>query len=495
MKDITQLLKKSKGKLTGDEVGRLMIADLVEAYKHALTGGDVNKGILSDKEKSELVKGLEGSHNITRYNKYRYLNDFLTRFPTLNALQEQIFDNYYFRLYSLLKNAENAEQEYWFDHFTPLIVTEEKYKELTAEQNAHDREATYSAIDIFMEYLLDLISKYENGKRVKIRKEIDKTKSQPITNKRIKTNYYEKGENGHYETKEGETENQVNPVVWQELISAHELVFIDEREAPDDITAYEILQDALGYYSPEEILTEFKADYPAIFSYIWDEMIKEPVLEPITEMTPEELINTSFITGLELANAGILDFKQRIKEGYRASDISYCGVAVLKCGLYNTETATLGRMPHYHFLSEHLLEGGTKEVIENYIAALQNCLIELYSYNTALEIIRDVLGIDGLEIFYSNMERRKDQIEILNDMFAGFYELNRDGRTPDEMLTEELRTELKELLKPISINDYKPSEEIIEQLKANFSLDALEGKGLAYTDEIAQAIRSSLEEG
>ena len=100
MSKIDTLLKKSKGKLTGDEVGRLMIADLIECYKHALTGGDVNTGIFTEKEKTDLVNALEGKENIARYNKYRYLNDFLTRFPTLNALQEQIFDNYYFRLYS-----------------------------------------------------------------------------------------------------------------------------------------------------------------------------------------------------------------------------------------------------------------------------------------------------------------------------------------------------------------------------------------------------------
>lgn len=499
MKNIDQLLKKGKGKLTGDEVGRLMIADLIAAYKNALaayknalTGGDV-KGILTDKEKAELVNCLEGRENIIRYNKYRYLNDFLTRFPTLAGLQEQIFDNFYFRLYALLGNAKAAENEYWFDHFSPLIVTEEQYRELTAEQNAKDREETYSAMDIFGEFLLDVLNKYESGKRLKIRKDITKTKSQPIPNERIKANYYEKGENGHYETKDGETEKEVNPVVWQELLAAHELIFIDELEAPEDVTAYDILQDAIGYYSPKEMLTEFKNDYPAIFSYVWGMMISEPALAPIKGMTAEELTEKPFITGLELANAGILDFKHRISEGYRGSDISYCGVAVLKCGTYNTETATLDRMPHYHFLSEHLLEGDTKEVIEAYIENLQNSLIELYSYNTALEIIREKLDIDGLEVFYSDMQDRKDQIEILNDVFEGFYSVNRDGRTPDEKPTEELRAELKEMLKPISIRRYQPSEEIIERFKNNFSLDALEGKGLAYTEEIAQAIRDTLE--
>lgn len=505
MSKIDTLLKKSKGKLKGDEVGRLMIADLIECYKHALTGGDVNTGLFSEKEKTELVNALEGKEEIARYNKYRYLNDFLTRFPTLNALQEQIFDNYYFRLYSLLKTAQSAEHEYWFDHFTPLIVTEEQYRELTAKQQAEERERTYTAFDIFLDFLNDVLMKYESGNRLKIRKDIDKTKSLPITNERIKKYYYDKGQNGHYETEDGETESQVNPVVWREFFDAGLLKFVDEREAPEDAKAFETLEDASAWYNPDEnrgdyaetpnnnMLEEFKADFPSIYSYIWGMMIKEPALEPIKKMTAEELTTAPFITGLELANAGILDYKHRINEEYRGSDVNYCGVAVLKAGIYNTETATLDRMPHYHFLSEHLLTGDTKDVIEEYLDTIANSLIQLYSYNTVLNLISEKLAIEGLEVFYSNMQDRQDRIAILNDLFEDFYSISRDGRTPDEKPTEELRAEIKELLPCIDIRKYRPTEELYNRLKDDFTLESLEGKGLAYTDEVANAIREAIE--
>ena len=188
--------------------------------------------------------------------------------------------------------------------------------------------------------------------------------------------------------------------MWREFFDAGLLKFVDEREAPEDARAFETLEDASAWYNPDEnrgdyaetpnnnMLEEFKADFPSIYSYIWGMMIKEPALEPIKEMTTEELTTAPFITGLELANAGILDYKHRINEEYRGNDINYCGVAVLKAGIYNTETATLDRMPHYHFLSEHLLTGDTKDVIEEYLDTIANSLIQLYSYNTVLDLIR-----------------------------------------------------------------------------------------------------------
>lgn len=497
MSKIDALLKKSKGKLTGDEVGRLMISDLIECYKHALTGGDVNTGIFTDREKSELVSAVEGKENIARYNKYRYLNDFLTRFPTLNALQEQTFENYYFRLYSLLKSAHTAENEYFFDKFRPLIVTEEHYKELVAQELEEKKSWTYTPERLFFDRLNAILADYKAGKRTGINAKIEATKSQPIKRERIKANYWASGENGHYETKDGKTEEQVNPVIWQELLSSNDLVYIDDTSAPESATAFDVLEYAEGFYYSEETdstetLAEFKEDYPAIWAFVWKKLTACKALSFLEGLSYADYFKEC-ISLEELAKANAFDYRHELNAFTGVYVNGYSGLAVMKVGTINEETETLDRMPHYHFLAEHLLEGDTRDAIEYYIEVIKNSLIEIYSYNTAISIIKEKLDIDGLEIFYGDIEQRKDMIAILNDLFEQFHDITRIGKVPNEKPTEELNAELRELLKPINIAELRPSKEIIARFKEEFTLDSLEGKGLAYTSEIAQAVRDALE--
>jgi len=496
MTKVDTLLKKGKGKLTGDEVGRLMIADLVECYKHALTGGDVNSGVFTDKEKTELVNAVEGKENVARYNKYRYLNDFLTRFPALTLANEQMYENYYFRLYTLLKQVQAAEQEYFFDKFRPLIVTEERYNELVAQELDAKKSWAYTPERLFFDRLAAIIADYKEGKRTGINAKIEATKHQPIKRERIKTFYWASGANCRYETQDGKTESEVNPAVWQELLSAGELIYAEDRSAPEDATAFDLLEYAeCFYYSEEtdstETLAEFREDFPAIWAFVWKKLTACKALSFLEGLSYEEYFSEC-ITLEELAKANAFDYRKELTTFSGIFVTGYSGVAVMKSGKLNEETQTLDRMPHYHFLAEHLLEGETEDIIRDNIETQKNALISIFSYNAALDIIGESLAIDGLEVFKSHTSRYDDMVAVMNDLFGEFYELTRCGKVPDERPAEELNAIFRELLKPIKIRELKPSEELIARLKADFSLDTLEGKGLAFTDEIAQSIRDAI---
>lgn len=496
MTKVDTLLKKGKGKLTGDEVGRLMIADLIECYKQAFHGGDANSGLFTDKEKTELVNAVEGREEIARYNKFRYLNDFLTRFPALSLANEQMFENYYFRLYSLLRQVHAAENEYFFDKFRPLIVTEERYKELVEQELEQKKSWSYTPESLFFDRLKAIIEDYKAGKRTGINAELDKLKTQPIKRERIRKFYWESGANGHYETQDGKTEGQVNPAIWQDLLAADELVFVDEREAPEDATAFDVLEYAdCFYYSEEtdstETLAELKEDFPTIWAFVWKKLTSCKALAPLKDMSYEDYF-TDFITLEELAKADAFDYRKELTT-FSGLDISgYSGVAVMKAGKLNEETETLDRMPLYHLLAEHLLEGETEEIIADNIETQKNALIALYAYNAALDIISEKLGIEGLAIFKSDTSRYANMVAVLNDLFSQFYDLTRCGKVPDERPAEELNAIFKKLLKPIKIMELQPSEELIARMKAEFSLDALEGKGMAFTDEIAQSVKDAI---
>jgi len=496
MAKIDTLLKKSKGKLTGDEVGRLMIADLVECYKHSLTEGDVNTGLFTDKEKTELVNAIEGKEEIARYNKYRYLNDFLTRFPVLIFSREQMFENYYFRLYSLLKTARAAEDEYFFEKFRPLIVTEEKYKELVAQELDDKKSWAYTPEKLFFDRLNAIIADYKAGKHTGLNAKLEATKRQPIKRERIKANYWASGENGRYETKDGKTESQVNPVIWQELLNADELIFVEDASAPEDATAFDVLEYAENfYYSVEtdstETLAEFREDYPAIWAFVWKKLTTNKALSFLEGLSYEEYF-TDCITLEELAKANAFDYRKELTSFSGAFVNGYSGVAVMKSGEFNEETEMLGRMPHYHFLAEHLLEGEIEEIIADYIDTIKESLIAIYSYNAVIGIIAKKLDIDGLNIFLADTHRYSDMIAVMNDLFTRFHDLSRCGKVPNERPAEELNAIFRELLKPIKIGELRPNEEIIARFKADFSLDTLEGKGLALTDQVAQAVNDAI---
>ena len=500
MNKIDKLLKKGKGKLTGDEVGRLMIADLVECYKRALKGDSSGAGLFSDSEKAELVNGIEGRENIARYNQYRYLNDFLTRFPILLFSREQYFENYYFRLHSLLKTTRTAEDEYSFDWGRPLIVTEEEYKELAAEELENKKSWTYTPERLFFERLDAIMSDYQAGKRTGINAKIEETKSQPIRRERIKSNYWSCNEKGYYRTKDGKTEGEVEPAIWQSLLNAGELVFVEDAAAPENATAFDVLECAEGFYYSEETdstetLAEFKEDFPAIWDFVWKKLTACKALSSLKAMSYKDYFKDC-ITLEELAKANAFDYREKFTEFSGVLVNGYMGVAVVKSSINNTfseRTEREKRLLYYPFLAESLLDDKTSEIIADQIASIKEALIGVYSYNAALDIIGEKLGIDGLDVFKTDTNRYSEMIDFMNCIFMDLHNVRRCGKVPGERPAKELNADLKELLKPIKIWTLQPSEEILARFKSELTLETLEGKGLKFTDEIIQAVKDSID--
>ena len=71
--------------------------------------------------------------------------------------------------------------------------------------------------------------------------------------------------------------------------------------------------------------------------------------------------------------------------------------------------------------------------------------------------------------------------------------MNRCGKVPDEMPADELSAALKKLLQPIKVRTFKPAEELIASISADFTLEALEGNGQATTNRLIQSVRDAIE--
>lgn len=126
--------KSQKAKMTGDEVGRAMIEDLVEAYKNLILGKG-EKGLYTASEKLSMVNSLTNPEDIRRYNEYKYIHDYLNMAPAAYESYSKTCEVYYWRLYHMLKELMDAEVEY--RNQRPLIMTREQYRRFL-ELNASD---------------------------------------------------------------------------------------------------------------------------------------------------------------------------------------------------------------------------------------------------------------------------------------------------------------------------------------------------------------------
>lgn len=124
-KEIQALL--SKQNLTGDEAGRLMILDLISAYKNLADGGE-GIGILTDAEKTDIVNSLVFPDEIQRFNDYRGLHDYLTSAPVIAESYAKTYEVYHLKMLHLLSNMKRAEEENALLKLRPIVMTKKQYE-------------------------------------------------------------------------------------------------------------------------------------------------------------------------------------------------------------------------------------------------------------------------------------------------------------------------------------------------------------------------------
>ena len=182
--NIKNLLKK--GKLTGHEVGQLMIKDLAKSYKNILENkGD--EGLLTFEDKTLLVDGLKKSEDIKRYNEFRHVHEFLITAPILFSLYEKTASNAFWKTYHLLRETQQAENEYTQEkHHTPRIVTQKQYDDLKQADFNKKIGWSYSVENLLLYSVNYYFDQYKAGKKTPFDKYFTASKEQPITNPRIK---------------------------------------------------------------------------------------------------------------------------------------------------------------------------------------------------------------------------------------------------------------------------------------------------------------------
>lgn len=112
----------------GDQVGRLMIQDLIELKRHSL--GKSKKKLLSAEEKVELVGSLASPQDMIRYTEMRHVHDYLVRSSVMSQLYAKSADLEFLTLATLLTELRRAELDNQDTRFAPPVMTRAQYQAL-----------------------------------------------------------------------------------------------------------------------------------------------------------------------------------------------------------------------------------------------------------------------------------------------------------------------------------------------------------------------------
>lgn len=503
--NVKTLLKK--GKLTGDEVGRLMIKDLVATYKNAVEHRTLD-GVLTDSEKQSLVDNLEKKEDIRRYADYKYIHDFLEKAPILFGLYQQTASISFWKLYHRLQvvySTENEISREWRNN--PKIVTQKQYDDMKRENLEGQLNNNLSPEMLLIHTVNYYLDKYKDGKRTAFNKYFTASKKQPITNPRIKENYWE--DNGYYTLPDGRKSKNMSREEWHTALSEYEayagmkeavdgkeltaeeilknnqtrleadnlnLEWTSDYTAPEDATMFDVLEYLEGFYFSEETdnketVFEFMTDFPDLYKAIWEHITKMKGLSFLQELSKDDFTNWDLISCRLLYENNLLNFKEYFEE---FCPDGFAGIAVIQSSGINTKIDENGYYkeldPYWrkNDTADYLLEEES-DLVSGLLESLKYHLKYAYSVKAAVNIVGKFIAVEDVNILID--EVKEHEIEGLNMLMAHLIDAIDRG---DYEANEQIRKQLQGLLLPVKIKELKPTPEAIKAAKEKFDFTTLQ---------------------
>lgn len=518
--DIKTLLKKKV--LTGDEVGRIMIADLVKSYSNLLESGNTNsEGLLTDVEKNYLVNSLTSQEDIKRYNEYRYVHDYICSTPMHYVIAKQNAEIYFWKLYTFLENTIRAECDAKRKLLEPHIVTQEKYDEMKQIDFKKKMKKNYSIEDLVIYTIAYFLRQYSSGKETPFNKHFSDAKEQPIENSRIKTNYFtankfdkntkaisknitsEKNINA-FSTMEPITIEQIIATIqWQKEIDTQRQNIEYEEENlidPEDATLFDALGCIDEFYSSNETgnnqtFYEIEQDFPKLYKAIWNYLTKIKSLAFIKDVPKDEFVTKKNLIPVKiLYDNKFLDVKERLDvfdpslyfDGYiggiaiiQESGISYPNHKINQNGEYVSTNAQ--KYPLAIRKAETLVEHA--DIFTNWIEVIKDRYKDMYAIHTFLVLTSEFCKVDGLEILIEPVN--EECINIINFYLRKVsqdlcYKRTGKGSIP----VNKLRLKLENIFKPIKISELQPTEKDILKARESMSFKTFQGHANSFIEDI-----------
>lgn len=254
----------NKKSWTGKEVGRALLLNL----KHDIecTGKRFYKPLFSQDLYNRMVRSLTSDFEYTEYKVLETIYTGIVNCFNLNEANKQQFYSGYYRYLLGLREAQRAESFFTTTEKFPLILTQAKYDDIVNSRQEYMRNYTRSYYHVFfytLQYFMDCLNENRADSIPEdIRNAIEETKSQPVTNERILSNWAEDMGIGYYTLPDGRRNDNMSTEEWSkalvenltgyttvQLLKGCKILFKGEkaiREAYKEITGEELTDEELS---------------------------------------------------------------------------------------------------------------------------------------------------------------------------------------------------------------------------------------------------------
>lgn len=217
MADIKHLLNKKKWR--GEEIGKALILNLVNDFKHK---SDPNhKPLFSQSDLDRMTSSIDTERDGKAYNSYINLYNGVLDGHNRSEANMQQAQNGYYRLLMYVTNAEQAENAKRIMEQFPVIMTEKQYKETVEKLEAEKRSFEESYNGLFF-HAIQYYTGYYVGVKTKTPKPIKEAlaalKKEPFTNHEILAAINREYGEGYYTLPDGRRSDEMSIEEWREAL-------------------------------------------------------------------------------------------------------------------------------------------------------------------------------------------------------------------------------------------------------------------------------------
>ena len=257
---LSKLLKKKK--LTGEEVGKIILLDLVNSYKDQPT--------LTQAERDAYVDALVESKDIRAYNDYLQVYRFITTMVIDYESQERAYYAIRQEFMRHMLRYSDAENNYFSLSLQPRILTKRDYEQALKEAKENVSSWTYSLYKLVEYELFKHIRIYENKEKTPYKRYFDAYKKEQANQQAIKA---------------------YRATYWQDK---------DNPKKDEELTKLVMLSQYFAIYDDSELETKggmlfFKDDYPELLQAILENYSKLEGLEYLANLTTDDHIREDLI--------------------------------------------------------------------------------------------------------------------------------------------------------------------------------------------------------
>lgn len=168
---VRTLLKKKK--LTGEELGKILLIDLADAY--------ANRPNLSREEQNKLPEYIDNPRDGKIFNEYVAIHRYLMAMSIDYEAEVKRLNLNYLNLLYRMQLVEGAETTYFSLTRQPIIMTRKDYEKHLRIAKRQLEQYTYSFFDMVAEEVHSFIPLYEAGELTPYNDIFKQLEKQPIT--------------------------------------------------------------------------------------------------------------------------------------------------------------------------------------------------------------------------------------------------------------------------------------------------------------------------